>query len=81
MRLRDVKKDMRFSESCMGFTVVLQALEAPREVDDTDSCRTGLECRCRVMRGAGAASTGDTLMLFEKHNPGAYGLHLEEDPQ
>jgi len=77
MRLRHIKQgDVFFEEDC-GRTVLLEALETAREVDDAKAGRQGYECRARVLRGdACMADKHGVLTLFECHKPRGYGLNL-----
>ena len=77
MKLRHIKQGDVFFEEDRGRTVLLEALETAREVDDAKTGRQGYECRARVIRGdACMADEHSVLTLFECHNPRGYGLNL-----
>ena len=76
MRLRDVKKGDRFFESDHGYDVLCAALGDAYEVDNPEQGQRGHGCVVYIEAGAGAVQTGDTITMFECHDPGCYGLRL-----
>lgn len=68
LKLKDIKAGQKFVEEDMGYVVPLVAIEDAREVSGEG--RNGYELRANVRNG------GDTVTLFECHEPGPYGLRL-----
>jgi len=77
IRVKNLKKGYRITESDLGHTALMEVLEDAKEVNSPERKRFGHECLVRVISDTSDSITNQTITLFEATDScGPYCLKL-----